>query len=350
MALSLNSRKLQRIFSRPSISFKNRAVEPIEPAVEPKNPWTSEISKTQKIYLSPKVAAKLFMMDQASKGNEYSGFGFVDIVKGNLMVYDVVLMDLGTYGWTEFSPKKILALMDRLDNNKMKLWFHRHPVGNGIPGDHNWSGTDTNTARNEPLGSLPELVKWSASIVKTPLGWVGRIDNCILKKTIHVDVVFAELQDVQKDIEEINKEKAAALKKANAALVPAPVIKIANQPSKVWTKDWERDFSYSNALFDLEQFETAEYMDELNDSLVNDFFYSLEDEVQMSISHILEELDKVARYTTRLANKMPADQRSKVDKIASYINAVYGGLTETSNRLIDQVNDTRDIINQYLGE
>ncbi len=74
-----------------------------------------------------------------------------------------------------------------------RKWFSsnrsRHPLGNGIPGHHNWSGTDENTARNEPLGSTPEWVKWSISIVRTPHGWVGRYDTYGAKgATVHIEV------------------------------------------------------------------------------------------------------------------------------------------------------------------
>lgn len=59
-------------------------------------------------------------------------------------------------------------------------WFSsnrmRHPLGNGKPGPHNWSGTDEHTATQEPLGGVPGLVPWSVAIVLTSGGWVGRVD------------------------------------------------------------------------------------------------------------------------------------------------------------------------------
>lgn len=64
----------------------------------------------------------------------------------------------------------------------------KHPMGSGKPGPENWSGTDNNTIRTAPLGGVPELVKWSASVVLTPRGWVGRVDNHITGKTIHCEV------------------------------------------------------------------------------------------------------------------------------------------------------------------
>jgi hypothetical protein len=93
--------------------------------------------------------------------------------------------------------------MKRSDAGNMKLWHHRHPVGNGIPGEHNWSATDRHTILHEPLGGIPQLVRWSASIVRTPLGWVGRIDNYINHTVVHVNVepvvpreVFSKVQSL----------------------------------------------------------------------------------------------------------------------------------------------------------
>jgi hypothetical protein len=57
-----------------------------------------------------------------------------------------------------------------------------------VPGPHCWSGTDENTIRYTPLGGIPELVKWSISIVRTPGGWVGRLDDHINDETVHMPV------------------------------------------------------------------------------------------------------------------------------------------------------------------
>jgi hypothetical protein len=48
---------------------------------------------------------------------------------------------------------------------------------------------DENTARNEPLGTSPEFLDWSISMVRTPRGWVGRYDTYgVTGKTVHVEV------------------------------------------------------------------------------------------------------------------------------------------------------------------
>ena len=61
-------------------------------------------------------------------------------------------------------------------------------MGDSLPGKHNWSGTD-NTTITAPLGGHLEMVKWSCSMVLTPRGWVGRIDNHLKNITQHIEVV-----------------------------------------------------------------------------------------------------------------------------------------------------------------
>ncbi len=119
---------------------------------------------------------------------EYSGFGFCEKEGDTIRVYDFVLLDVGSETFTEIPADKIVKLMDRPDAAKMKVWLHKHPMGRGTPGPENWSGTDNFTIANTPMGGLPELVKWSVSIVLTPCGWVGRIDNYVSHKTQHLAV------------------------------------------------------------------------------------------------------------------------------------------------------------------
>jgi hypothetical protein len=61
-------------------------------------------------------------------------------------------------------------------------------MGSGIPGPHNWSATDNNTILTAPLGGHPQMVRWSVSVVLTPAGWVGRVDNHLTQKTQHCTV------------------------------------------------------------------------------------------------------------------------------------------------------------------
>lgn len=133
----------------------------------------------------------------ASTPNEFSGFGYCRRWVNDLSMYDFVYLADGSFGYTEISAEKVLEIGKRDDAQNCKVFVHRHPVGNGIPGPHNWSGTDNHTIENIPLGGIPEVVGWSASIVRTPKGWVGRIDNHITKSTVHVPVE-AQLFDLIK--------------------------------------------------------------------------------------------------------------------------------------------------------
>jgi len=162
-----------------------------------------------KIILSDNVALKLMTAAHAT-ANEFSGFGFVQPKENDLLVYDAVILNVGNYSYTEIPPAEIEKLMNRPDRASMKLWFHRHPIGNGIPGKHNWSSTDETTIHERPLGGIPELVQWSVSIVLTPGGWVGRIDNYLTGKTAHVPV-YPQFPEVYQQIHELRKQSVADL-------------------------------------------------------------------------------------------------------------------------------------------
>lgn len=149
-----------------------------------------------KIILENEVYQKLETWVAMSKGDECSGYGFVRRVGEDLVIYDVILLDINTRTYTALKLDKVghlvAAAMQRPDAANMKLWFHRHPVGNGIPGAHNWSGTDENTCRNEPFGLPAPQKGWTCSIVRTPHGWVGRVDTYGKSgKTAHLSVETA---------------------------------------------------------------------------------------------------------------------------------------------------------------
>lgn len=133
------------------------------------------------ILLSPKVAMNLENIVKTTRGQEFSGVGLVHVIDGDICVYDIILMNVGSTGYTEISAEDLLKI-DRPDKENIRLWFHRHPV-------EGWSGTDENTIRTTPLGGIPEITRWSASIVRTPKHWIGRVDDHINKKTVIVDVV-----------------------------------------------------------------------------------------------------------------------------------------------------------------
>jgi hypothetical protein len=166
------------------------------------------------IEFSPEVALQLEAITVQTKGMEFSGFGFVDIQGDIFYVYEFVLLDIGSTGWTEIPAEKLVPLYDRPDSKRMKLWLHRHPVGNGVPGRHNWSDTDERTCRLEPLGvplGMQDSVRWSLAAVRTPGGWVGRYDTYGKNgQTVHIPVVPAMAQEVSGLISDIKEEKRRA--------------------------------------------------------------------------------------------------------------------------------------------
>ncbi len=128
-----------------------------------------------KIILSPEVAVNLEAVVREVGHQEFSGVGFVEIVNGDIYVYEVAILNVGTGGYSEIPSEKLSeALKDRTDKDHVRLWFHRHPI-------EGWSSTDLDTIHRAPLGGIPELVRWSASIVRTPTRWIGRVDNHIKK-------------------------------------------------------------------------------------------------------------------------------------------------------------------------
>jgi len=155
------------------------------------------------IKFKPDIYAKIMTIAAYCPNHEFSGFGFVERVDGDILVYDFVLLNVGSAGYTQTNPETILPLLDRPDAKNMKLWLHKHPVGPGIPGPANWSMTDHETCVNTPMGGLPELIDWSCAVVMTPRGMVGRVDFHRKKKTVHCEVeqdrgLIKEVQDLTK--------------------------------------------------------------------------------------------------------------------------------------------------------
>jgi hypothetical protein len=118
----------------------------------------------------------------ATNGKEFSGLGLIEKEGDVFHVVDVFLLGVGSEMYTEFNHERQRALGA---DPRLKLWFHRHPIGSGNVGDPgNWSGTDERTATKEPMGVDPKLVQWSCAIVLTPGGWVGRVDLHVPKLKI----------------------------------------------------------------------------------------------------------------------------------------------------------------------
>jgi len=178
------------------------------------------------IEFSPEVALQLEAITVQTRGMEFSGFGFVELRRetGTFYVYEFVLLDVGSSGWTEIEPSKYVHLFDRPDAGKLKLWIHRHPVGDGVPGRHNWSGTDERTCRHEPLGvpyGMQDSLKWALAAVRTPKGWVGRYDTFGPKgTTVHLPVVPGMAQAVVVEIQAIKQAKKQATLQNLRQLIP----------------------------------------------------------------------------------------------------------------------------------
>lgn len=143
------------------------------------------------IDISP-IAAELEATRTAVFPHEFSGFGIVEPGKTpdgktSFMVSKWFLLDVGSSVLTTISIEDQLHLKDYPDVKFMRCWIHAHPIGNGIPGPHNWSATDNNAITKSPMGTVPALMPWMIAVVRTPQGWVGRFD-VPGKQTDHLEV------------------------------------------------------------------------------------------------------------------------------------------------------------------
>ncbi len=77
-----------------------------------------------RIRLEPQVAVRLETYCLQARGLEVSGFGWVRIEGEEFVVYDVVLMDIGSQAYTEIESEKLVPLAMRPDAGRMKLWWH----------------------------------------------------------------------------------------------------------------------------------------------------------------------------------------------------------------------------------
>jgi hypothetical protein len=142
---------------------------------------------------------------------EFSGFGWGKWFRqpdGSSVykIYRYKLLDVGTAVFTQIEPQDILPLLNDPDLANMHVWQHSHPMGDAREiGPHNWSGMDDHTARFEPLGSTPEMAHWSISIVRTPTGWAGRLDNYGKNATtLHCEVFPNPLLDLLPTIKDLS--------------------------------------------------------------------------------------------------------------------------------------------------
>jgi len=218
-------RKVKNLVSKKSTPVASTVVEKKKPTkvgkvivkkVGPPLPKVDVITMENppKLYFTSDISMKLELISSNVGYLEFSGIGFCDKLDDGKgwMVYDFVLMDIGSSGYTEIPVDMLMSeIYPRDDVANAKVWIHKHPVGNGKPGGHNWSHTDETTIQLEPLGGVPSIVKWSISAVRTPVGWVARFDNHEKRKVVHMEVDMGrEYSDFAAHFNEINSKRFVA--------------------------------------------------------------------------------------------------------------------------------------------
>jgi hypothetical protein len=183
--------------------------------------WTDLSDDAMAFVIPDNLLIHLESWIASAGGREVSGVGIMEVnaEAKTFTLKKVWLMAAGSVAYTEIPGEQMQKLIkEGVRPDQLKVWWHRHPVGNGIPGPHNWSGTDNNTIREEPFGIDPSMVGWLLSIVRTPRGWVGRYDSHENKQTIHMEVKTGvsqeSLEAVAKIIErQVQAETRAAMQK-----------------------------------------------------------------------------------------------------------------------------------------
>lgn len=216
------------------------------------------------IRLSHAVEVTLTAWVLATGNKEFSGFGLIEQEGDIFHVVDVFLMGVGSEGFTEFNHERQHQLVVALKGDpRLKLWFHKHPIGSGNPGEPgNWSGTDEHTATKEPMGVDPKLVQWSVAIVRTPGGWVGRVDLHVPKaRTFHCAVEprmpSAEVLEEAKQLltPQLN-EYIQVLLAEYRALHASPYVRKATYYS---TYEFPDEQDYSDWIVDPRDFRATEF-------------------------------------------------------------------------------------------
>lgn len=205
--------------------------------------WTDTVNNDLRFVIPESLLIHLETWVASAGGREVSGVGIMeaDAAAKTFTLKKVWLMAAGSGSYTEIPGAKMVELLkEGVRPDQIKVWWHRHPVGNGVTGPHNWSGTDNNTIREEPFGINPTMVKWLLAIVRTPLGWVARYDNHETQTTIHMPVEcgisLEEYKSVRSLVEHhLQVETALAMQQGgngNGQRTTVPLKKKYNFPSK----------------------------------------------------------------------------------------------------------------------
>jgi hypothetical protein len=187
----------------------------VEKKEEPK--WNVMTSEKMQVVIPDRILLHLESWVASAQGREVSGVGIMDTdeEEGTFTLTKVWLLAAGTSAYTEIPGATMAKLVSEgITPDQIKVWWHRHPVGNGIPGAHNWSSTDDHTAMREPFGISPDLVGWLVSIVRTPLGWVARYDNHNRMYTVHMPVKTSINGNNHKSVYTLIKQHDKANEKA----------------------------------------------------------------------------------------------------------------------------------------
>jgi len=153
--------------------------------------WTSVTDEEMTFVIPEGLLLHLETWISSAGGREVSGVAtmLANPEKKTFTMLRCWLMAAGSVAYTEIPAERMQHLIkEGVRPDQIKVWWHRHPVGDGIPGGQNWSGRDNQTIREEPFGIDPAMVGWLISIVRTPRGWVARYDNHIRKQTTHMSV------------------------------------------------------------------------------------------------------------------------------------------------------------------
>lgn len=203
--------------------------------------WRSMVSHETKLLIPDRVLLHLESWVASAGNREVSGVGILDREpeKKRFVLKKVWLLAAGSQSYTEIPGATMAKLVSEgVKPSEIKAWWHRHPMGDGKPGSHNWSGTDVNTIRKEPFGIEPDMVGWLISVVRTPRGWVARFDNHKEKYTIHMPVKTSvngkSMNAVAHMIGQLEEQENKV-----AMAAAARITKAKGKPS--WEEDWYMD-------------------------------------------------------------------------------------------------------------
>jgi len=198
--------------------------------------WTSSTDEEMTFVIPDGLLIHLETWISSAGGREVSGVATMNVnaEAKTFTMSKCWLMAAGSVAYTEIPAERMQNLIkEGVRPDQIKVWWHRHPVGNGIPGGHNWSGRDNQTIRDEPFGIEPEMVGWLLSIVRTPRGWVARYDNHLRKETTHMPVttrISPKAHEAAYKLIERHEQAEAKIQQSKASSSTPGRVHPVNQP------------------------------------------------------------------------------------------------------------------------